>query len=207
MNERDRELAKYFDLLLQAYYNGNHMYRRLVKPYEGEHHERYFQNLEEALQWGLVHGKREQHGHIGFRYKSPIGCAHHILDDRGIEHIRKQIQIAREVALKENEKKTTPVRDIEAIKKELLLQFVKESQKEELSNLFSYGRVRCQRIEWQGGYRRLQEKIRPLFEDESIPHLHSHQWIHFAMNNFTKNGKDLSEKSLRNEMTRENWAY
>ena len=51
----------------------------------------------------------------------------------------------------------------------------------------------------------MKELLKPLFDDETIPHFHSTKWIDFVVNNFTKEGKEIPKKSVQNEISRHGW--
>lgn len=104
-----------------------------------------------------------------------------------------------------------PIQQAEStVNKEILDKFipkhVNEEYRNELESIFSYGKVSKKRINWKTGHREMRDILWPLFDNETIPHLHSKTWLHFVLNNFTKKGKDIPEKSVRNQPTRPNWG-
>jgi len=80
-----------------------------------------------------------------------------------------------------------------------------EEYRNELKHVLSYGKVDKKLINWKTGHPELFKYLKPFFDDETIPHLHSDNWIDFALNNFTLKGNLISKKSLQNENTRKNW--
>ena len=90
----------------------------------------------------------------------------------------------------------------EAIEK-IIPKHVSEAYRDELIHIFSYGKVNKRRIDWKDGHKALYNELKPFFDDGTITHLHSTEWTHFIMNNFTKNGKDIKKQSLMNEKNRE----
>ena len=87
----------------------------------------------------------------------------------------------------------------------LIPKHVDEIHRIELEHIFSYGKVCNNKINWKNGHSSLFKLLKPLFDENIIPHPNSTDWINFSLNNFTLKGKIISEKSLRNEITRANW--
>ena len=89
--------------------------------------------------------------------------------------------------------------------KSFIPKYIDEEYRSELKHVLSYGKVDKKRINWKTGHPELHKYLKTLFDDETIPHLHSDNWIDFALNNFTMKGKPISKKSLQNENTRKDW--
>ena len=95
--------------------------------------------------------------------------------------------------------------EISPIINRFIPKLVNEKYRSELEHVFSYGKVNKIRIDWKGTHGDMFNKLKPLFDDETIPHLHSSDWVNFVIKNFTKRGEDINKKSVQNELSRANW--
>ena len=108
-----------------------------------------------------------------------------------------------------NEKKSNLPQNKNKIHKEILDRLIPKhiinDFMDELKHVLSYGKIDKKRINWKTGHPELHKYLKTLFDDETIPHLHSDNWIDFVLNNFTMKGRPISKKSLQNENTRKDW--
>ena len=82
---------------------------------------------------------------------------------------------------------------------------INEEYREELNNVFTYGKVNKKLIDWKTTHKEMRNLMFPLYDNETIPRLHSSDWESFVINNFTKGQKIIKKKSVQNEKTRDNW--
>ena len=75
---------------------------------------------------------------------------------------------------------------------------------DELKNIFLNGVVSDRRINWKTTHREMRNLLKPFLDDGSIPNESS--WEDFVVDNFLKNHKKISKKSVFNEKTRPNWG-
>ena len=112
-----------------------------------------------------------------------------------------------DMSMSENEQNTSSLNNLRNTHiNSFIPKHINEEYRSELEHVFSYGKVSKKLIDWKTGHKEMFKFLKPLYNDETIPHLHSADWIDFVMNNFTKKGKEISKKSLQNEITRQNWA-
>ena len=94
--------------------------------------------------------------------------------------------------------------DLNNIIDEFIPNHIREEYRNELENIFKFGWVN-HKINWETGHKEMKTLLKPKFDDRTIPHPDATLWTDFVIKNFTQKGKEISKKSVLNEITRDGW--